>query len=405
MPLFQYTGTDPLGKSVRGTVESDSAKSARQKLKRTGVILQTIDEKKIGAGKSEMMEKVLWRKKVPVTELALLTRQLSSLIKANIPLVEALTAVMEQTEHDTLKSVMADIRQRVNEGSSFSKALNVHSQVFSNLFINMIDAGEASGTLPLVLVRLADFLESQMRLRSKVTTAMVYPMLMIVVGGTLLLGIFTFVIPRIGRIFESMNRELPWYTQLILNISNFLTSYWWLVIGAGLLASFMLRTYVSTKAGRERKDRFVLKLPIIGDTVRMIAVSRFANTMATLLNGGVPIITALGIAKAIVDNTVLSYAIEDAQENIKEGQSIAGPLKRSGAFPPLIIHMISIGERTGELPQMLEMVSSTYEEQVSIKIDRFTSLLEPIMIVVMGLAVGIIVMAVFTPLLQLQQLT
>lgn len=405
MPIFQYTGTDLGGKGVRGTVESDSAKSARQKLKRAGIILQDLHEKKIGAGQSQVMRKVFWRKSVPHNELALMTRQLASLVKANIPLVEALTAVMEQTEHETLKSVLADVRQKVNEGSSLSKALNLHGEVFSNMYINMIDAGEASGTLPLVLVRLADFLEAQQRLRGKVTTAMVYPMLMVGVGGTLMLGIFTFVIPRIARIFETMNRALPWYTQVILNISNFLTGYWWLVILSMVGSSFLIRTYIATESGRERKDRFMLKFPLVGDTVRMIAVSRFANTMSTLLNGGVPIITALGIAKAIVDNRVMSYAIEDAQENISEGQSIAGPLKRSGEFPPLILHMISIGERTGELPQMLEMVSKTYEEQVSVKIDRFTSLLEPVMIVVMGLAVGIIVMAVFSPLLQLQQFT
>lgn len=405
MPIFQYTGTDSGGKTVKGAVESESAKSARQKLKRSGVMLQTIYEKKIGAGQSQVLRKVFWRKSVPLNEITLMTRQLASLVKANIPLVEGLTAVMEQSEHETMKSVLADVRQRVNEGSSLSRALGQHSEVFSNLFINMIDAGEASGTLPLVLIRLADFLEAQQRLKGKVTTAMVYPALMVVVGGSLMMGIFTFVIPRIARIFETMNKALPWYTQVILNISNFLTGYWWLVLGMLVVSSLLLRTYISTEAGGERKDRFVLKIPIIGDTVRMIAVSRFANTMATLLNGGVPIITALGIAKAIVDNRVMSFAIEDAQENIREGQSIAVPLKRSGEFPPLLIHMITIGEKTGELPQMLEMVSKTYEEQVSMKVDRFTSLLEPVMIIVMGVAVGIIVMAVFSPLLQLQQFT
>src|SRR3989338_5538026 len=254
MPIFQYTGTDSGGKTVKGAVESESAKSARQKLKRSGVMLQTIYEKKIGAGQSQVLRKVFWRKSVPLNEITLMTRQLASLVKANIPLVEGLTAVMEQSEHETMKSVLADVRQRVNEGSSLSRALGQHSEVFSNLFINMIDAGEASGTLPLVLIRLADFLEAQQRLKGKVTTAMVYPALMVFVGGSLMMGIFTFVIPRIARIFETMNKALPWYTQVILNISNFLTGYWLLVLGLIVGASFLLRTYASTEAGRERKD-------------------------------------------------------------------------------------------------------------------------------------------------------
>lgn len=403
MPLFDYVGTDTIGKSARGSVEADSAKSARQRLKKNGVILISLTEQKLSSKKSEVVRSVFGRKSVPGQEMSLMTRQLASLVKANIPLVEAITAVMEQSEHPVLKTVLADIRQRVNEGSSLSKALAAHPHIFTAIFINMIDAGEASGTLPLVLVRLADFMESQQRLRGKILSAMTYPLLMVLIGGGLMLGLFTFVIPRIAKIFESLNKALPWYTELILSISNFLVSYWWLVIFGFLLLSFLLRVYVGTEAGRVRKDQLLLKLPIFGEIVRLVAISRFANTMSTLLNGGVPILHALTIAKAIVDNKILAKAIEDAQGNITEGQSVAGPLRRSGQFPPLMIHMIAIGERTGELPQMLTMVSATYEEQVSVKIDRMTGLLEPLMIVFMGLAVGVIIVAVFTPILQLQQ--
>ncbi len=404
MPIYLYTGSDKEGNNIKGQIEADSSKGARQKLKRSGVLIFSIDEQSAKKGQSELLRLLFGHKSVPITEMTMMTRQLASLVKANIPLVESITAVMEQSEHDTMKAILADVRQNVNEGSSFSNACAKHPKVFSPLFINMIDASEASGTLPLVLVRLADFMESQLRLQTKVRSAMIYPMLMMVVGGGLMLGIFTFVIPRIAKIFNSMNKALPWYTEVILNISNFLVSYWFLLVLISLVGGALFRAYVGSKAGKAKKDAFVLRAPGFGDVLRMVGVSRFANTMSTLLNGGVPIITALGIAKTVVNNTVLADAITMAQENITEGQSLAGPLKKSGEFPALIIHMISVGERTGELPGMLEMVASTYEEQVSIKIERFTTLLEPLMILVMGGAVGVIVLAVFAPLLQLQQM-
>lgn len=404
MPIFQYSGSDKDGSSVKGQIEADSAKAARQKLKRSGYLIFSIEERSAKKGQSELLRLFFGTRSVPVPEMTVMTRQLASLVKANIPLVEAITAVMEQSEHDTLKAVLADVRQNVNEGTSLSKACGKHPKIFSPLFINMIDAGESSGTLPLVLVRLADFMESQLRLATKVKSAMIYPLLMVVVGGGLMLGIFTFVIPRIAKIFDSMNKSLPWYTEVILNISNFIVSYWALLLIAGLIAGAVTRAYLGTERGKLRRDRFALVAPGFGEVVRMVGISRFSNTMSTLLNGGVPIITALGIAKTVVNNKILAEAITLAQENISEGQSLAGPLKKSGEFPALIIHMISVGERTGELPQMLEMVASTYEEQATIKIDRFTTLLEPVMILVMGGAVGVIVLAVFAPLLQLQQL-
>ena len=404
MATYQYKGTDAYGKNTKGTIEADSSKLARQRLKKDNIYVFEISERDIAKGESDVLKKVLGQKSVPLNEMTVMTRQLASLIKANIPLVEAVTAVMEQSEHPHLKAVLVDVRQLVNEGSSFSKALGRHPKVFSNIFINMVGAGESSGTLPLVLTRLADFLEAQGRLKTKITSATIYPLLMMVVGGGLMIGIFTFVIPKIGKIFDSMGKTLPWYTQVILNMSDFFVSYWWLVIVVVLGVMGLFRSYIATKGGRARRDYYLLKTPVVGDMVRIIAVSRFASTMSTLLNGGVPIIRALEIAKAVVDNDVLAGAITLAQENISEGNSIAAPLKKSGEFPVLIIHMIAIGERTGDLPHMLEMVAETYEEQVSIKVERFTTLLEPIMIVFMGLAVGVIVMAVFTPLMQLQQL-
>ncbi len=401
MAIFEYTGTDRGGNPVRATVEADTAKSARAKVKKNGVFLLSISEK--GTERKSRSFSISGRA-VNMSLLALTTRQFASLIKANIPLVEALNALVDQTDDLTLKGVLSDVRQQVNEGTSLRAALAAHPKVFPPIFVNMVESGEASGTLPLVLLRLADFMEYQVRLRGKVASAMAYPMLMMVMGGGIMLLLFTFVIPKIAAIFSSMNRALPWYTQMIMDISNFITGYWLLLLIGLFVLVYSFKRRISTPSGKAWLDRTILKFPIFGPLARMIAVSRFASTLSTLLTGGVPIVNAFTIVRAVVNNAPISEAIARAQENITEGQSIAEPLKRSGEFPQLLIHMISIGERTGELPQMLEMVAHNYEEQVNSRVTRLTTMLEPLMIVVMGVVVGIIVLAIFMPLLQLQQI-
>ena len=405
MPIFEYVGTDRLGGSIKSSIDAESIKAARQKVKKAGVVLLSIEEKVVGkSAMSKLFPTLSGSGSVSVRELAVTTRQFASLIKANIPLVEALAALVDQTESQKLRTTIADVRQQVNEGISLRDALAKHPKVFQPFFINMVESGEASGTLPLVLQRLADFMEAQVRLRQKISGAMTYPLLMALIGGGLMLAIFTFVIPKIANIFISMNKKMPWYTEFLMNVSFFITGYWWALLIGAALTVFFVKRYYSTPTGRVKKDRLMLKLPLVGEVVRMVAVSRFASTMATLLNGGVPLVTALGIVKSVVDNEVLAKAVAEAKDNITEGQTISEPLKRSGEFPSLLIHMISIGERTGELPNMLEMVAQSYEDQVNSKVDRMTSLLEPLMIVFMGLSVGVIVMAVFVPLLQMQQL-
>ncbi len=404
MPIFEYSASDKLGKTIATTVEAESLKAAKQKIKKLGILLLSIKEKDMEKTNFPLFKSLSGGGTVSLKVLTVMTRQFASLIKANIPLVEALSALIDQTENAKLKSVLGDIRQQVNEGSSLKNALGKHSNIFTPIFINMVESGEASGTLPLVLLRLADFQESQVRLRNKIFSAMTYPLLMATVGGGLMLLIFTFVIPKIANIFVSMNKAMPWYTKMLMDLSFFIKGYWWLIILAIVFGLAVMKKYYSTPTGKVKKDRLLLKLPIFGDVVRMVAVSRFASTMATLLNGGVPLVTALGIVKSVMDNEILAQAIAVAKENITEGQNISEPLKKSGEFPSLLIHMISIGEKTGELSPMLEMVASNYEEQVNSKVERLTALLEPLMIVVMGLSVGVIVMAVFVPLLQLQQL-
>jgi general secretion pathway protein F len=402
-PIYDYKGFAGDGKAAKGTVEAENQKAARQKLKKQGLMVTEVREK--SATKPNTSGQVpFFGGRVSVRETALMTRQLASLIKANIPLVEALNAMVDQTENERLKVILAQVRQDVNEGASLSKAVAKHSKVFDNIFVNMIEAGESSGTLGLVMLRLADLKEAQMRLRSKVVGAMTYPALMMGVSMFLMLGIFTFVIPKIAKIFESMNKPMPAMTKFLIAFSDLIVNWWFLIAGVSFAAVWMFRRYINSAIGRPKWDAFKLKAPVFGPLTRMVAITRFANTMSTLLGSGVPILTAMNIAKNLVDSVPIANAISDARENITEGQSIAEPLRRSGQFPPMMIHMISIGEKTGELPDMLENVAETYEEQVNTQIEAFTSLLEPLMIVGMGGAIGFIVLSVFMPLMDMSNI-
>jgi general secretion pathway protein F len=401
-PMYDYKALDLSGKNSKGLVEAESLKTARQKLKKQGLMVTEIAERTAAQKKTGGVP--FLGNRVGVKDLALMTRQLASLVKANIPLVEALTALVEQTDNEKLKVVMAEVRQDVNEGASLAKAVSKHPKIFDHIFINMIEAGESSGTLGLVLLRLADLKEAQMRLRSKVIGGMTYPLLMMGVAFFLMLAIFTFVIPKLAQIFSSMNKPIPLSTQLLMNLSALIVNWWFVLIGGGFAFFVLFSRYIRSPKGRPKWDRFLLKVPVLGPLLRMIAVTRFAGTMSTLLGSGVPILTSLNIAKNLVGVIPIAEAIANARENITEGQSIAEPLRRSGEFPPLVIHMIAIGERTGELPEMLKNISNNYEEQINTRIDALTSLLEPLMIVGMGGAVGLIVMSVFTPLLEMSNI-
>lgn len=403
-PLYDYKGYSPQGKPLRGVVESDSPKSARQKLKKQGIMVSEMSEKSAAKPSANSVSVPFFGSRIGGKDIALMTRQLASLVKANIPLVEALTALVDQTERDALKLVLSKVRDDVNEGSSLAKALASHPRAFDTIFVNMVEAGESSGTLGLVLVRLADLKEAQMRLRGKIVTGMTYPGLMMGVAMILMIVIFTFVIPKLTQIMESMNKPIPPVTRALMVISDSVVSYWYLLIVAGFLAAWMFRKYINTQSGRERWDRFKLSAPVIGVLLRLIAITRFATTMGTLLKSGVPILTAMSIARNLVGNTLIARAVDNAKENITEGQSIAEPLRRSGEFPPMVIHMIAIGEKTGELPDMLRNVAETYEEQVNARIESMTALLEPLMIIGMGGVVGFIVMAVFIPLMDISNI-
>lgn len=403
MPLYDFRAYASDGKAQRGIVEAENQRAARQKLKKQGLIVVEIVEKTSGRP-SQSGGVPFVGNRIGVRDMAMMTRQLASLVRANIPLVEALQALVDQTEKPALKVVLAQVRQDVNEGASLAKAVAKHPKAFDNIFINMIEAGESSGTLSLVLLKLADLKEAQMRLRHKVVAGMTYPSLMMGVAVVLVLVIFTFVIPKLSKVFESSKKPMPAITQFLIFVSNMMVEWWYVFAAIAFLGIWLFRRYINSETGRPAWDAFKLRTPVFGPLIRMIAVTRFAGTMSTLLGSGVPILTAMSIAKNLVGNVPIANAVASARENITEGQSIAEPLRRSSEFPPMVIHMISIGERTGELPDMLRNIAETYEEQVNAKIEAMTALLEPVMIIGMGGVVGFIVFSIFLPLLNLSDI-
>lgn len=400
MPIFEYKGLRRDGKNAKGVIDAENLRAARAKLKKDNIYVIDIRDKKKGDSKRKQGPRST--KHVGVKEIALMTRQLATLIKANIPLVDALTAVSEQVENPVLSEALADCKNMVNEGAPLAKSLAKYPNVFTNIYICMVEAGEMSGSLDVILMRLAEFTEAQADLRAKVSSAMTYPIIMMTVTLGLLGFLFVFLIPKMVTVFESTpNLKLPWYTTSLIDASQFVVNYWYLIVGSAVILFMLFKNWKNTPAGRNQWDALSLKMPIIGPTVRMVAVSRFTRTLATLLNGGVPMLAALDIVRNVVNNHVLAIAIDEARSNISEGESIAGPLKKSGQFPPIVIHMVNIGEKTGELENMLAQVSDAYDFQVKTKLEGLTSLMGPVVIVLMGFAIGMIVVAVMVPMFEM----
>jgi len=403
MPIYAYKGLDRAGKEIKNTINMENIVAAKQRIKSMGVMLIDIREQKAqGTSGSATLLRV--GGSVPVDDLAMMTRQLSTLVKAKIQIVEALSALTDQVENPNLRLILSDLRQKVNEGASLAKALQDHPKVFNSIYSNMVEAGEASGTLEIVLLRLADFTESQVKLKNKIKGAMTYPVIMAAFGFVMMNVIFIFVIPKIAKIFISMKKELPLITKICIAISHFLVSYWWLVIIGIVVSLYSILKYIETPHGQSRWHALQLKLPVLGVLVKMINVSRFCSTLGTLMNSGVPILTALNIVKNLIPNVHMKDAVEKARQSVSEGASLAQPLIQSGHFPPLVTHMIKLGEKSGELEPMLKIISENYEDQVQSKISGLTSVLEPIMMICLGVAIGFIVFAVVIPMMNMNSL-
>jgi general secretion pathway protein F len=406
VPVYAYKGVTQAGRSTRGFVDADSARAARGKLRRDGVFLTELAESGEAAAAREERTpaagafSLALLRRVSILDLALATRQLSTLIGAGVPLVQALSALAEQVEGARLKGVVGLVRDRVNQGASLGDAM-AQAGPFSDLYVGMVRAGEAGGALEQVLERLADYLESQVRLRNKVSSILIYPMVMFGFACLVVGVMVTAVIPQITELLASLNQPLPWFTRVIISVSDFARDWWWAVIALALLGAAALRAALRTRSGRLRFDALKLRLPLLGRTVRLLAISRFTRTLSTLLSGGLPIVRALDIAKHVANNAVLGTAVDAASESVTEGASLAQPLRASGEFPPMVVHMVEVGERSGALEAMLEKIAQTYENQVETSVTRLTALLEPLLILVMVVIVIVIIAAVLVPLLQI----
>ncbi len=409
MPVYQYKGLRADGGAAAGIVDAESVRGARLKLRQGGIFPTELREQSsagwTAADLAERLRQGQSRHRVlSPADLALATRQFATLLVAGLPLVEALGILVEQVEKKPMQGLFADIREQVRGGKALSAALEQHPNEFGPIYVHMVRAGETSGALDQILFRLSEFLEKQLALKQKVVNAMMYPVIMLLVGVGVLFVLMTFAIPKITVVFTDQKKALPWPTVVLMQTSNFLADYWWVLVTGGLLAVVAFLRYVKTPGGQLRVHRLLLALPLIGDITRKVAISRLSSTLATMLASGVQLLEALDISRRVMNNRVLEAAVEDARQNIREGESIAAPLKRSGHFPPLVTHMVAVGEKSGEMEEMLRRIAGIYDGEVDRVVTRATSLIEPVMILFMGAVVFFIVVAILLPIFEMGQL-
>ncbi|MEW6273153.1 MAG: type II secretion system inner membrane protein GspF [Thermodesulfobacteriota bacterium] len=403
MPVFAYRGLTAAGRNVQGVIDADSARGARLRLRRDGIYPTEVSEER---GREPATAGLSLRRgpRVSAADLALVSRQLSTLIAAGVPVVEALAAVGEQSDRPALTQVLSHVRDQVTQGTPLATALAEFPTVFPELYVGMVRAGEAAGALDLVLERLATYTEAQTRLTSRVRNALAYPVLMTVVSTGIVAFLLGFVVPRVTRIFADQKQTLPLLTRALLGVSSAIASSWWLI--ALLLAGLVAWLVAARRRPQWRLwlDRKLLTLPLVGPLVTRVAVARFARTLATLLGNGIPLLQSLEVASGVAGNRALALAIDEARAAIREGQSIAAPLRQSGLIPPLVTHMIAVGERSGELEAMLGKVADGYEQEVESTLGTLTAVLEPVTIVVMGAIVLFIVLAILLPIFEINAL-
>ena len=395
MTVYYYKATDQNGKYVEGDISAPDYRGAVQKIRKLNYFPVKVSEEKKSSKLSAGMRLSLpiWGSPIPIKELMTLTQQLATLVNAGLTLDDSLSTLVKLAETGYIKSTLSGIRKKVHGGSSFADALAEHPKVFSKLYVNMIRAGEAGGILGETLSRLAMFMEKSVELKNSIRSAMVYPAILTFVGGTAVITLITFVIPQFSKLFEEMGAALPLPTQIMLGISSAIINYWpALILGIlGFISAFTF--YIGTNKGRLRWDEILLKLPLFGPLIRKIEVSRFSLTMATLLKSGVPILQAMGIVQSIMINRVIADSVTNLRQALKRGKGLSGPLEEAGIFPPMAVHMITVGETSGSLDEMLTKVSKTYDKEVEQSIKQVISLIEPMMILLMALIIGFIVIS------------
>ena len=406
MPVYEYQALDNKGKSTSGIIDADGAQAARQKIRGMGhfpVSLKEVTEKdgkkdSRGASFSGLFSRIT------PAQVSLWTRQLATLTGAGFPLVSALTTLVSQTKTQGFTKIVARVKDSIVEGNSFASALALYPSVFSQIYINMVRAGETSGTLEIVLQRLADIMEKQQELKSRIQTAMAYPILMTVIGSIVLFFLMTFVVPNITTIFEDMNQALPAPTRFLIGSSDLFKEYWWVLVILLIAAIIALKAFRKTERGLVTTDRILLRLPFAGSMLRRIAVARFARTLASLLENGVTMLPAMEIVRNVTGNVIISRLIENASSDVEKGQALNQALAAGQVFPDLAVQMIQVGEQSGELETMLYKIADVYENEVQSTIMSMMAMLEPVMILVMAVVVLFIVLSVCLPIFEMNQL-
>ena len=416
MPIFEYKAYAPGGVTKTGVIDADTPREARQRLRRDSILVSELKELRAGrkakAGETkarasflEGFQRLRQSSTGPTGRnlelVAALTRQMGTLLSAGIPMAEMLSAIIDQAESRRQETIFRTIRERVTQGTSFGDALAEHPQLFSELYVNMVKAGEATGQVDVVLSRLADFLQRQRALQRKVVSALTYPILMIMIGMVVVSILMTMVVPKITDMLQDTGQEMPAPTKLLIGISQAFKEYWFAIpLGIALISVVFNRIY-KTPGGQLSIDRFKLKLPIVGDLLRKQAIARFTRTLSTLLSSGVPAVRSLEITETVVGNRVVGDATGMIRTRILEGTDIATPLKSTNVFPAVVGYMVAVGEASGALEQMLDRVADAYDDEIAVVTERVTVVLEPIMIVVLAVVVGFIVWSIILPILSI----
>jgi general secretion pathway protein F len=407
MPIFEYKAFDRGGSPKTGIVDADTPREARGKLRNDGVHVVEIwplEDKKAATAKKSGRVK-FFQRRVNQSELTIVTRQLGTLLRAGITIVDALKALIEQLDNRDFERVFRDVREKVTQGETFGEALTHHPAFFSDLYVNMVKAGEASGHLDEILARLAIYLTRVNRLRNKVVSALTYPVLMIIVGAIVVVVLMTAVVPNLTSLFKKVGKSLPAITDALILISGFFQQYWWSLLVGVFLLYLLRKATLATEDGRYRYDKMMMRLPVVGDVIRKNAINRFATTTAILIKSGIPVLEALRIVQLVVQNAVIAKTLGECHDAIVEGSDISTPLIASNVFPSMVGYMIATGEQSGQLEEILERISEAYEEEVDVATQRMTSVLEPVIIIALAGVVLFVVLAIVTPLLQMGSLT
>jgi general secretion pathway protein F len=403
VPVFEYKAMDKGGRKSRGVMEAADIEAARELLRQQGLYPVSLSQEKSKDIISKKSEVLFFVRKVRLKELAVVMRHMATLIESGMPLLEAIKTITDQIEGKVLRQILSKTGDMVMQGASFSGALEKHVPAFPHLYVDMIKSGEESGTLDKVLHRLADISEKEVMIKSKIISAITYPAIMIIAGFSIVSLLFMFVIPKILKMFEDMEKSLPLPTIILMKVSNFITSYWWAILGGIIFVIIFSSVWFKTDKGRYMWDKVKLNLPVTGKLTRKMIISRFSRTLGNLMGGGVSLAKSLNISGMVVANRIYSDFISSAGKEIIEGQKIAVALGKGKFFPSLVVRMIAIGEESGELENMLIKLADSYDNEIEISIATIVSLLEPVMIVGMGLMVGFIVVSVLLPIFQMGQ--